>query len=334
MKKFLTLLFLSIFLCSCAKTPPVVEEPVTEPVVADVPEADPFYTELTSSDARPIAVMIDNDDDTARPHAGLENAYFVYEITVEGSATRFMALFKNYDVSKVGPVRSARHYFLDYALENDAIFAHAGQSPKAGNDIVSLGMADINGLNGNDGQYFHRDYTYTSAWHTLYTGTDKLASLAGSKGFRNTSDGLLYSYNEQDTDFEGDDAASILFPYAPFYRPSYEYNADTKLYERYINGAAHKTQSGQQLSAKNVIILYMDNYNLNDGSGTGRQELDNLGSGSGYFASNGKVKEITWSKTSRAAKTVIKDLDGNEITLNPGITYVQIIPESKGATIK
>ncbi len=333
MKKIVTLMFLLIFLCSCAKTAPAPEVP-TEPVISVVPAADPFYTELTSSDARPIAVMIDNDDNSARPHAGLENAYLVYEITVEGSATRFMALFKNREVAKLGPVRSARHYFLDYALENDAIFAHAGQSPKAGKDISALGIADINGLNNVDGAYFHRDYTYTSAWHTLYTGTDKLNSLADAKGFRNTTDTLLYSYNEQDTDLSGEDASSIVLPYAPFYRLTYEYNTDTKMYERYINGSPHSSQSGQHLFAKNVIILYVDNYDLNDGEGKGRQELDNIGAGKGYFVSDGKYKEITWSKTARKSKTIIKDESGLEISLNPGITYIQIIPEYKGATIK
>ncbi len=208
MKKIFTVLLLVMLLCSCSKTQPVTQTP-SEPTQTSPAEVTPdkFYTDITSSDARPIAVMIDNDDETARPPAGVENAYLVYEITVEGAATRLMALFKNHDVSKVGPIRSARHYFLDYVLENDAIYVHAGQSPKAGNDIVSLGLPDINGITGSDGQYFHRDYTYTSSWHTLYTGTDKMAQLAASKNFNMKSDGLLYSYNENDTALEGNPAS-------------------------------------------------------------------------------------------------------------------------------
>ena len=331
MKKLFAILFMAVLLCGCSQTEPVVS--TSDPVETSSPQ-DSFYTETASSKNRPIAVMIDNDEESARPQAGLENAYLVYEITVEGAATRLMALFKNYDVTKVGPVRSARHYFLDYALENDAIYAHAGQSPQAGSDIVSLGMADINGLNGLDGQYFHRDYTHTSSWHTLYTGTDKLAELAEVKGIRKESDELIYKYNEQDTDIDGQPATQFSLPYAPFYRLTYEYNAGSKLYERYINGNAHASQSGVTLSAKNVLVLYMDNYNLNDGTNAGRQELDNIGSGKGFYMTNGKYKEITWSKSSRRAKTVITDESGAEIILNPGITYVQIIPESKGVTIE
>ena len=331
MKKLFAILFMAILLCSCSQTQPVV----TPSGPAEISSAqDSFYTEITSSKTRPIAVMIDNDEESARPQAGLENAYLVYEITVEGAATRLMALFKNYDVKNVGPVRSARHYFLDYALENDAIYAHAGQSPQAGRDIAALGMIDINGLNGLDGQYFHRDYTHTSSWHTLYTGTDKLAELAEVKGIRKESDELIYQYNEQDIDMDGQAATEFALPYAPFYRLTYEYNADSKLYERYINGAPHASQSGETLSAKNVIVLYMDNYNLNDGTNAGRQELDNIGSGKGFYMTNGQYKEVTWSKSSRTAKTVIKDESGTEITFNPGITYVQIIPEHKGVTIE
>ena len=333
MKKLFAILFMATILCSCSQTVPTTVTRSGPPEDIITPEAT-FYAEITSSKTRPIAVMIDNDEESARPQAGLENAYLVYEITVEGAATRLMALFKNYDIAKVGPVRSARHYFLDYALENDAIYVHAGQSPQAGRDIAALGMIDINGLNGLDGQYFHRDYTHTSSWHTLYTGTDKLAELAEVKGIRKESDELIYKYNEQDTEIDGQPATEFTLPYAPFYRLTYEYNADSKLYERYINGAPHASQSGQTLSAKNVIVLYMDNYNLNDGTNTGRQELDNIGSGKGFYMTNGKYKEITWSKSSRLAKTVIKDESGTEIILNPGITYVQIIPASKGVTIE
>ena len=86
---------------------------------------------------RPIAVMIDNHKD-AWPQAGLQDAYMVYEIVVEGGETRLMALFKGVNVDKIGPVRSARHYFLDYAMENDAIYVHFGQSPQAESDIKKI----------------------------------------------------------------------------------------------------------------------------------------------------------------------------------------------------
>lgn len=94
---------------------------------------------------RPIAVMIDNNIN-AMPQAGLLEADLVYEIIVEGGETRMMAVLKGKDVEKIGPVRSSRHYFLDYALENDAIYVHFGWSPQAESDISTMGVNNINGL--------------------------------------------------------------------------------------------------------------------------------------------------------------------------------------------
>ena len=94
---------------------------------------------------RPIAVMIDNHID-AMPQAGLLEADIVYEIIVEGGETRLMLVLQGKDLEKVGPIRSARHYFLDYALENDAIYVHYGWSPQAESDISTLGVNNINGI--------------------------------------------------------------------------------------------------------------------------------------------------------------------------------------------
>ena len=94
---------------------------------------------------RAVAIMIDNVGN-ARPQAGLNDAYLVYEMIVEGEQTRLMALFKGKNLKKIGPIRSSRHYFLDYALENDAIYVHYGWSPKAKNDITSFNINNINGM--------------------------------------------------------------------------------------------------------------------------------------------------------------------------------------------
>ena len=98
-----------------------------------------------NSNKRPIAVMIDNNVGTSS-HAGLQDAYITYEAIVEGGLTRIMAIYKDKDVDLIGPVRSSRHYFLDYALENDAIYAHYGWSTFAENDIKELGVNNLNGM--------------------------------------------------------------------------------------------------------------------------------------------------------------------------------------------
>jgi len=293
-----------------------------------------FY-EMMQGDERPVAVMIDNDTAAARPQIGLESAYMVYEIIVEGGSSRMMALFKKHDIEKVGPVRSSRHYFLDYALEHDAIYCHAGWSPKAQADIRSLGVNNINGIQGDDGSIYWRDYTYDRTWHNLYTGVDKLFEKAkNDKNYRTTTDTKHTQYLTTETDLEeGEDTTNITLPYSNNYKVTYEYDSENKVYKRFVNGGAHMSQTDEQLTAKNIIIYQIYNFNLPDNDNVGRQDLKNIGSGTGYYVTNGKMIEINWEKTSREGRTVYTTTDGEELLLNPGNTFVQIIPQASTITL-
>ena len=293
------------------------------------------FCKMMNTQQRPVAVMIDNDVAASRPQAGLEDAYMIYEIIVEGGASRMMALFKNHDVEKVGPVRSSRHYFLDYALEHDAIYCHAGWSPKASADIKSLGVNNINGIEGDDGSIYWRDYTYDKTWHNLYTGVDKLYEKATTtKKYRKTTDirHNLYS-NEDLTPEAASDASEIKLPYSSFYRVGYTNNDEKMVYERYVDGKEHKSQSGNILTAKNIIIYKIRNFDLPDGAHVGRQDLVNLGKGEGWYVTNGKVVNITWEKETREGKTTYYTEDGKELVLNPGNTFVHIMPEDSNIKI-
>ena len=124
------------------------------------------------SKSRPIAVSINNNH-AAWPQSGLQDAYIAYELIAEGGITRILAFFKDTDTEKIGSVRSARHYFLDYVLENDAIFVHYGHSPQALSDIKSLSINNINGM--YDSSAFYRDKTLKRASeHTAFTTMEKI----------------------------------------------------------------------------------------------------------------------------------------------------------------
>ena len=152
---------------------------------ANVIEVEIKTVQTFKGNDRPIAVMIDNHK-AALPQAGLNNAYLVYEIIVEGGESRLMALFKGQDLAKIGPVRSARHYFLDYALENDAIYVHFGWSPKAQSDISQLGVDNINFLTYSKG--YERDTSLgLSREHTAFTSTDKIMKAADEFNYKKTS---------------------------------------------------------------------------------------------------------------------------------------------------
>lgn len=285
---------------------------------------------------RPIAVMIDNHKG-ALPHSGLSSAYMVYEIIVEGGESRLMALFKGADLEKIGPVRSSRHYFLDYALENDAIYVHYGWSPQAESDIKSLGVNNINGL--VDDSVFWR-VKDKSAPHNAVTSTAKILEDAKSKGYKTTSDVssiLKYSVDEIElTDGENvKKADTITIPYFGTQNTvKWEYDSETKKYTRYTKGIKETEEStGEAVTAKNIIIEFARNTTIS-GDSSGRQDVNTLGNHEGYYITNGKAEKITCSKTTRKSKTEYTDLNGNVINVNDGLTFVQITPEDAKVEIE
>ena len=289
------------------------------------------------SNKRPIAVMIDNNVGY-NSHAGLQDSYINYEIIVEGGFTRIMALFKDKDVDLIGPVRSSRHYFLDYALESDAIYAHYGWSPYAENDIKTLGVNNINGLTAESAYW--RDKKI-AAPHNVFTNIETLYKYASSKGYSDeTEDWKLLNYSADDITFKGpeinketgeaveeDDrivANNLNLRYSNYQLTSYSYDSENKYYLRSMDGKAHIDKTtGEQLHYKNIIVMKVKNYSLDS---YGRQDLDTVGSGDGYYITNGYALPITWTKDERDGKTKYKYEDGKIVRVNDGNTFIQIIP--------
>ncbi len=320
--------FLSLMLLSgCGKQAPTTE-PTPTPEVAET-KIENFYTKYKDMKTRPVAVMIDNDNGDARPHAGIEDAYLIYEVTVEGAATRLMALFSDAETKKIGPVRSSRHYFLDYALEHDAIYTHFGWSPRAQSDISSLGVNNINGLFDNS---FWREEKYKGDYHSAFTSMEKINSQIESKKYRTEVKNTPLAYADKNYKLGGEVLNSLTIPYAPFYKVSYKYNEANATYDRYINGSLHPLQGDGKIEAKNIIVMIMPHASLGDGSA--RINISDVGSGKGYFITEGEYIPITWTKESRTAKTVFKDEDGDEVLLNHGQTWIQVVSTSHSVVIE
>lgn len=300
-----------------------IEETVANENVAPVEEKK---VQIFNGNDRPIAVMIDNHSD-AWPQAGLQDAYMVYEIVVEGGETRLMALFKGANVEKIGPVRSARHYFIDYAMENDAIYVHFGQSPQAESDIKKYSINDINGI-AEDGTTFWRVKDKASP-HNAVTSTENLLKSAKSKKFKTTSsETSILNYVTDEVNLEdGEEAKSVTIPHSTLQTVKYVYNEEEKVYERY---ARNKQQtdwtSGNAITTKNIIITFCDNYTLTDSENKGRQGLKNIGTFDGYYITNGRAIKIKCIKNARDEKTIYQDLAGNTIEVNDGNTFVNICP--------
>ena len=300
-----------------------------ETIVAEIPEV-----QIYKGTDRPIAVMIDNNV-YAQPQAGLNDAYMVYEIIVEGGESRIMALFKGVSLDKIGPVRSSRHYFLDYALENDAIYVHYGWSPQAQSDISTLGVNNINGISETTKEFWRvKD---KSSPHNVATSTEKILEIANRKGYRTTSsqDSVLnYVTNEVNLD-EGQIAEDITIPYSQSNIVEWKYNSETKRYTRYSKGNKQTDwTTGEDITAKNIIVEFIANSTLNDGENKGRQTMNTVGTKDGYYITNGKAIKITCEKISRSSQTVYKDENGNEINVNDGNTFVQICPINANVKIE
>ena len=282
--------------------------------------------EIFKGNDRPIAVMIDNVGD-ARPQACLNDAYMVYEITVEGKLTRLMAVFKNVDLEKLGPVRSARHYFLDYALENDAIYTHFGCSIIAEQHLKDLNIDHIDGIVESSKSFWR--VSDKAAPHNVATSTEKLLKVANRKKYRTTSDKeSVLNYVSNSVELEnGIDAKEVSIPYTSTYEVSYKYDENTKRYTRAYNGTTHKDwKTKANVSTKNIIITFAKNYTISEYEVADLQELENIGSLDGYYITNGKAIKIKCEKSSRKEQTVYKDLEGNEIKVNDGNTFIQIVP--------
>ncbi len=308
----------------------VEEELKIDPVKEEI---DTFMNTYINTNERPIGVMIDNDDENARPQAGLDEAYLVYEMVVEGGATRFLAFFKGTDTEKIGPVRSSRHYFLDYLMENGGIYTHYGWSPKAQQDISSLRIEKINGVLGEDAGVFWRERKFKGDWHSAYTSIKNIKESAEKKGYSLVTDhknGIKYA-DTYITLSKDKPAGEINLKY-PSYLTGYKYNEQTGLYEKSIWNKPHTMQNGNVPVFKNIIIELK--YDTALGDGTARRNINTTGNGKGYYITNGAYTEITWHKDSRKGNTVYKNTDGTELIINPGKTIVNVISPSQNIEIK
>ena len=323
------------------------EEPAIEVEQGQVEEKNDGKTEEVKEEAkapefkifngndRPIAFMIDNNKN-AQPQASLNSTYLVYEIIVEGGESRLMALFKGTVADQVGPIRSARHYFIDYAMENDALYAHLGMSPQAQATFQEFGIQHINGQVYDTGKArtdtsLYWRVKHKKAPHNAYTNTESILEIAKGFGWKTTSDKEpVLNYVTEEVELNQEDAfavESVKIPYAKGHTVEYKYNSETGRYTRWSKGKKmFDEMTGEEVTTKNLIITLAENYTLDDGEDKGRQDVLTIGSLDGYYITNGKAIKIKCNKTSRFEQTQYVDLDGNEIKVNDGNTWINVCP--------
>ncbi len=310
---------------------------VTEPAKLSGVQVDPQLNE------RPVVgVMIENSID-ARPQSGLGDAEVVFEAVAEGGITRFLALYQTTQPSSIGPIRSARPYYVQWAAGFDAGYVHSGGSPEALALVRTLGLKDMD--HGNYPNYFER-VSSRFAPHNVYTTTAQLDSLRQDLGYTQPSSFSEFARIEpaeteppaDPTDPEAaaaapatpdrEKATSIQFNISgPNYNTSYSYNADTNTYGRVMAGVPHlDANSGQQISPSVVVALIAPQGIHPNGIHT---TYGNIGSGTATVFQNGEVYNGTWSKPTNTASLTLTDASGADIQLQPGQTWITVLPSGR-----
>ena len=270
----------------------------------------------------PVAVMIENHVDS-RPQSGLAKANLVFEAEAEGGITRFMAVFADGEkVKEIGPVRSARAYYVDWAREFSPLYVHCGGSPEALVKIIKDKILDFNEF--YKGSYFWRDKK-RYAPHNVYTSSELLDKYLGSKDL---SEGKFESWGfKDDLPLERRPASSTIeieFRTKDFF-VEWVYDKDMNDYVRYMAGKQHVDKDGEEIRAKNIAISYIksqayDNY--------GRLDMDNIGSGQAVICLDGKCEEGIWEKKTATSRMKFFDKEKEEIKFNAGTTWIEVVKPS------
>lgn len=300
---------------------------------------------------RPVTgVMIENSLD-ARPQSGLDQASIVFEAVAEGGVTRFFALFQDTQPDYIGPVRSARPYYVQWCLSFDCSYAHVGGSPDGLAGIKQWGVKDLDQFH-NSGAYRRVSTRY--APHNVYTSIAELNNIENSKGFgASTFTGFSRKADKvykapppattskpaknQDTRTP---ATSIDFSLSGYYyNPHFDFDTASNSYKRSEAGQPHMEQhqdgSQVQISPKVVIgmVVPMSQGAL-DASGAYYSNYQAIGSGDALVFQDGTVTKIHWSKPDVKSELAFTDDAGKPFGFNAGQTWITAITDGSRATYK
>ncbi|MGI6130024.1 MAG: DUF3048 domain-containing protein [bacterium] len=334
-KQIMLAIVLIVFLAvaaGCQKQPPVISEPDDEDIqpVAVEEDVEQFLCPLDGAAVadpklvrrRPLVVIIGNIPGLAEV-SGVDKACLVYEMLAEGGITRLMPVFLHQDAEVVGSVRSARHYFLDKALEFNAAFGHCGYSPEAKQDISKLKVIALNEF--FLPQVYWRVRTKKEP-HNVYTSTERLYAELDRRGLMEAPSPVQFDFYDGDSSPLGAAAQKVTLRFSPNYVVDYVWDETIQGYARIVNGKAQlDEESKQPLVAKNVLVQLVEGTRVLDSEG--RLDMKLVGQGSGRIFQQGVSYELKWSKSSRTQPTNWTDKAGEDIRLVKGQTWIEILPQ-------
>ncbi len=271
---------------------------------------------------RPVSVMINNHP-AARPQSGLTKADIVYEVLAEGNITRLLAIFQSDIPDIIGPVRSARPYYIDLSKGYDALYIAHGYSPDA---QVKLLNGEVDSLNGMeyDGTLFWRA-DHRKAPHNSYISKENILEGAESNQYGVTADVKPFEFfsEEEIQNLEGEQANKFVIKYdnSQTWQATYEYNQTEKTYSRYSNNEQTADfESGDPVKLTNIFVVEMDHGIIDD---YGRRGIDLTSGGKALLLQNGLMQEVEWVNEDGRILAV---KDGKTLKLVPGRTWINIVP--------
>jgi hypothetical protein len=323
------------------------QSPSPEPSPTVNPHKNMVRSQLTgqwikksTAKKRPFAVMINNIEYAFKHQMGTSKADIIYEALAEGGITRMMAVYEDVKgVKKIGSVRSARHYYVQFAYEWNAIYCHFGHTKYATAMIEKLKINNLSGLSGIGSVVYARTSSLYAP-HNVFTSGKKL--LKGAKKLkystkRNTKKmAEHFTFAKKDTSLaKGEKAKNVVIPFSNYSTCKMKYNAKKKLYMKYEYGSKHMDRYyKKQLSFKNVIIQIVKEKNK-DHNGYQTMELTNVkNTGTGYYITNGRRIPIRWMRKESSNEMCYYTKDGEVLTLNPGKTYIAVYPKNRNKLIR
>ena len=320
---------------SPSATPVPTATPTRAPALVPAPLTGRMVTPAVAK-RHVVAVMID-DHPAARPQSGFNDASVVWQAPAEGGIPRYMMWFQDSVPPAVGPVRSARLYFVAWASEWDAVYAHVGGSPQAMKLLREKGRGQVV-YNADEfrwgGIYFHRTKD-RFAPHNVYTSGKELYTLSRRLGAKNQVMKPAWRF-APDASLAFRPVGGTISTVYPWNTITYRYDRATNTYRRSVSGEKRQTDRGRKafVAPKNVIVMSMSFAPLNDGSKKHRLEAQFIGQGPAWISTNGKTIKGTWKKTPMTSPTRFYDKAGNLVTLTVGQTFVQVMPRGSKITIK
>lgn len=280
--------------------------------------------------ARPVAIMVENSPE-ARPQWGLSTPDVILEGVVEGGVSRMMWIYADVaKMPKVGPVRSARHDYVEIAQGMNAIYIHWGGSNLAYDKINAIGMKDIDAM--KDGVTFKRDSS-RAAPHNGYTNGELIAKAIANKKLTTQATGTgwtMFKVLEDGTRLPFGDATGgaveVKVQFSSGYKYTFKYDKDKNVYTSHLNGKAVKDGlDSKEVAFSNLIVMYSATKTVD---GDGHQDWD-LASGEALYISQGAGEKITWKKGDANSPLKFYGTDGKELVVNKGKTWIGVIPTSQ-----